>query len=77
MIVIRIGGHGHQDLIESKPCVNCVRVMQNLNIKHVTYTTSTVKKNICGVFNTEKITQIKTHHMSQMTRMNFKLKFKN
>ena len=41
--------------------------MQNLNIKHVTYTTSAIKKNIC-VFNTEKITQIKTHHMSQMTR---------
>ena len=62
MVVIRIGGHGHEDLIESKPCKNCISIMQQLNIKQVSYTTNN------DGFNTEKITQIKTQHLSQMAR---------
>lgn len=61
-MVIRIGGHGHEDLIESKPCINCIHIMQQLNIKQVSYTTNNEG------FNTEKITEIKTHHLSQMAR---------
>ena len=62
MIVIRIGGHNHSELIESKPCAQCVCTMRALNIKRVLYS----KKNL---LHNERITDINTTHTSQMYRV--------
>lgn len=46
----------------SKPCCECINTLKNFNIRGVYYTSEN------GVLVYEKISDIKSHHRSQMTR---------
>lgn len=62
IIVIRIGGHGHNSVINSRPCQNCINYMKNIGIKKIYYS------NEDGNFTGEHITYMESNHLSMAAR---------
>ena len=62
IIVYRVGND--DQLLESKPCSECIKVLKKFNVKGVYYS----KRN--GTICYERIRNIKSNHLSQLTRWN-------
>lgn len=62
IVVIRIGGNGHNKIINSRPCRECVKYMKAVGMKKIYYS------NDNNEFTGENILHMESNHLSLAAR---------